>query len=299
MVEIPIEDEEGAPATSDRANGPLVEQIEVELAGPEYTLFRAAADSIDFWATLGEATPATLFVPTNAAFDLLPRGAARQLIDTPERLRRVLEYHLVPRLFAPSQLADSGGAMTALRLPLPFTADQQNVYAAYATVDLAAVRFVEADLTESVAIYPVDAVLLPPDRSMLDVLSEHPDLETLRDLVGLAGLEDALAEQEGLTLLAPSDDAFARLPDGVLDGLLANPVALLDILQHHLTTGWSLLGDLRGLPMLTMLDGQEVLLSPSGDSVTVARLADVVEANNIATNGAIHVIDRVILPQGE
>lgn len=292
----------------------FVDLLRGELRGPEFTLFTAAADSIGFWAEVAAAAPATLFVPTNDAFDRLPRGAAQELIDNPERLARLLRYHLLPRLLAPSQFADVGGAMTALEIPIAFTLDQSAAFAGYATIDLGGVRFVnaanngngDADGTSTAAaanaavvVFPVDAVLLPPERLALDLLTADPELSILSDAVGAVGLDRVLAEQQGITLFAPSNAAFSRLPAGELDELLANPRALLITLQHHLALGWLLLGDLQQTPEITSIGGRELMVSPSGDSVTIDRLADVIEANIIATNGAIHVIDRVILPQGE
>ncbi|MFP4551124.1 MAG: fasciclin domain-containing protein [Spirochaetales bacterium] len=299
MVEIPPDDE--ADPSAGRSLSPdagFVEQLQNELSDSAYSLFRAAADSVSFWDTVSAAAPATLFIPTDHAFDRLPRGAAQELIDDPDRLERVLRYHLVPRLFAPSQLPELGGAVTALDIPVSFSGLGDDVFAGYASVDVAGVRFVNYEGV-GVTMLPVDAVLLPPDGSVLDSVQSHPDLSILGDAVAAVGLDGLLAQQEGITLFAPSDEAFARLPAGELDELLANPGALLDILQGHLSLGWSLLGDLRQMPEILTLGGGELMLSPSGRSVTIDRLADVIEPNIIATNGTIHVIDRVILPQGE
>lgn len=131
--------------------------------------------------------------------------------------------------------------------------------------------------------------------TIVDVASNTEGFSTLVAAVSAAGLVDTLNGEGPFTVFAPTDDAFAALPPGVLDALLLpeNKETLAKILTYHVVPGTVLAADVTDGDVATV-EGQSVTLS-TADGVTVNG-AKVVQADVMADNGVIHVIDAVILP---
>jgi uncharacterized surface protein with fasciclin (FAS1) repeats len=96
-------------------------------------------------------------------------------------------------------------------------------------------------------------------------------------------------------VFAPTDTAFAKLPAGTLDALLADKAKLTQVLTYHVVPGTVMAADVVKLSSAKTVQGQSVKITTSG-GVKVDN-ANVVKTDVIATNGVIHVIDAVILPQ--
>ncbi len=134
--------------------------------------------------------------------------------------------------------------------------------------------------------------------TIVDIAAADPQFSTLVTAVTEAGLVDTLSTGE-YTVFAPTNDAFAALPEGTLDELLADPEgALTDVLTYHVVEGTVLAAD------VVELDGQEVA-TVNGESVTITvgddgsvmvNDATVVITDIEASNGVIHVIDAVLVP---
>jgi uncharacterized surface protein with fasciclin (FAS1) repeats len=99
-------------------------------------------------------------------------------------------------------------------------------------------------------------------------------------------------------VFAPTDEAFAKLPEGTLEGLLADKAALTDILLYHVVAGEVPAADVVGLSSANTLLGQPVSISVSGDAVRVGD-AQVIITDVKASNGIIHVIDTVLIPEDQ
>lgn len=123
------------------------------------------------------------------------------------------------------------------------------------------------------------------------------DFKTLAKALQAAGLVDALSGTGPFTVFAPTDAAFAKLPPGTLDELLKpeNKAKLQAVLQYHVVAGDVRATDVVKLDSAKTLQGASLPIVVSGDSVTVAG-ATVVKTDVVASNGVIHVIDRVVLP---
>jgi uncharacterized surface protein with fasciclin (FAS1) repeats len=96
------------------------------------------------------------------------------------------------------------------------------------------------------------------------------------------------------TVFAPTDAAFAALPAGTLDALLADTEALTAVLTHHVVAGKAMAADVSGVTSVTTLQGGELAVSTE-DGVSIGE-ASVVTADIEAANGVIHVIDTVLVP---
>lgn len=138
--------------------------------------------------------------------------------------------------------------------------------------------------------------------TILDIVAGSNVHNTLETAVLAAGLDGALANPAGdFTLFAPTDAAFDALPEGVLDDLLADPDgALANALLHHLVVGSAFSGDLMdGMEIITA-QGEVVEVSIVGEDVFIISgdiTAEVVVPDIGATNGVVHVIDAVLVPE--
>ncbi len=133
--------------------------------------------------------------------------------------------------------------------------------------------------------------------TIVEVAAGNPDFSTLVSLVQAAGLVDTLNGEGPFTVFAPTNDAFAALPETVISYLGANPDVLTAVLTYHVLPGQVMAADAIGMMEATgvaTVQGAEVMVK-GGDSVTVDGV-NVVAADVAASNGVIHVIDGVLLP---
>ena len=122
-------------------------------------------------------------------------------------------------------------------------------------------------------------------------------LNTLVAAVKAAGLVDALSGDGPLTVFAPTDEAFAALPAGTIEMLLKpeNKQTLVKILTYHVVTGKVTAKDVAGLSDATTVEGSKVMASTDMNKVMIND-ANVIKADIMTSNGVIHVIDTVLLP---
>ncbi|HRL12023.1 MAG TPA: phosphate ABC transporter substrate-binding protein PstS family protein [Aggregatilineales bacterium] len=136
------------------------------------------------------------------------------------------------------------------------------------------------------------------DQNIVEIAAGNPDFSTLVELVTAAGLVDALSGTDALTVFAPTNDAFAKLPPFVVSYLAANPDVLTAVLTYHVVPGAVMSTDLSDGLTAATLQGGEVTFAVNDMGVTVDGAA-VTAADIAASNGVIHVIDTVILPAFE
>ena len=133
---------------------------------------------------------------------------------------------------------------------------------------------------------------------IVDVAASNGNFNTLVAAVKAAGLEDTLRSEGPFTVFAPTDAAFDALPEGTLDNLLLpeNKDTLVGILTYHVIPGAVKAGDVLGANLsVETVNGATLPIVGTGDGVAVGD-ANVTTADIEASNGVIHVIDKVLLP---
>lgn len=125
--------------------------------------------------------------------------------------------------------------------------------------------------------------------------SANPALSTLVTAVKKAGLVDTLNSAEGLTVFAPTNDAFAKIPKKKLNAVLADKKTLTKILTYHVVEGKNTPDQLGSAGELTTLEGQKVSPSGSGEAYKVND-ANVVCGNVQTSNATVYIIDTVMMP---
>ena len=133
-----------------------------------------------------------------------------------------------------------------------------------------------------------------PGKDIVDTAVEAGSFRTLAKALTEAGLVDTLKGPGPYTVFAPTDAAFAKLPPGTLEGLLADKAQLSKVLTYHVVSGKVMAADVVKLARMQTVQGQSVRIA-TGQGVRVND-ANIVKTDIEASNGVIHVIDAVILP---
>ncbi|MFN8441985.1 MAG: fasciclin domain-containing protein [Caldilineaceae bacterium] len=132
--------------------------------------------------------------------------------------------------------------------------------------------------------------------SVIGAARENGNFNTLLAAIDAAGLTETLMAQDApVTLFAPTDDAFAKIPQETLDGLLADKEALTKLLTYHVVPGVVKSSDLSDGLTQTTVEGEDITIGVSGSTVTVND-AKVTTPDIEASNGVIHAIDTVLMP---
>lgn len=135
----------------------------------------------------------------------------------------------------------------------------------------------------------------PAAMTIVDVAVADGNFKTLVAAVQAAGLVETLSGEGPFTVFAPTDEAFAKLPEGTVEALLADKEKLTSILTYHVVSGKVMAADVMGLESAMTVQGQELAIDTS-DGVMINN-AKVILADVPASNGVIHVIDTVLLPK--
>ncbi|MBW6466015.1 MAG: fasciclin domain-containing protein [Brevefilum sp.] len=135
----------------------------------------------------------------------------------------------------------------------------------------------------------------PEPQTIVDIAVADGRFNTLVAAVVAADLADTLSGEGPFTVFAPTDEAFAALPEGTVEALLADIPALTDILLYHVVSGAVLAEDVVMLDEAETLLGESVSIRVEGGMVYLNE-AQVIITDIIASNGVIHVIDSVLLP---
>jgi uncharacterized surface protein with fasciclin (FAS1) repeats len=136
-----------------------------------------------------------------------------------------------------------------------------------------------------------------PLKDIVDTAVEAGSFTTLVSLVQAAGLEETLRGEGPYTVFAPTDDAFAAVPQETLDALAADPEgALTDVLTYHVVAGKVMSTDLSDGMMAETVNGESLEITINDDGSVMVNDANVVTADIETANGVIHVIDAVLIP---
>ncbi len=131
--------------------------------------------------------------------------------------------------------------------------------------------------------------------TIVDTAVSAGSFNTLVAAVKAAGLVETLQSAGPFTVFAPTDEAFAKLPEGTVEGLLANPEQLKQILLYHVVAGKVSSTQVVSLDRATTVQGSDVTIKVVGGQVMIND-AKVIQADVETSNGVIHVIDTVIIP---
>lgn len=133
-------------------------------------------------------------------------------------------------------------------------------------------------------------------QNIVEIASSNDDFSTLVTAVKQAGLVETLSSEGPFTVFAPTNEAFAKLPEATLQEVLADKDQLTAILTYHVVPGKVMAEDVINLTSATTVQGSDLTIDVEGSSVMVNN-ANVVSTDIEAENGVIYVIDAVLIPQ--
>ena len=292
--------------TAAPTEAPMAKTI-VEIAAEDgrFTTLVAAVQAAGLAETLSGEGPFTVFAPTDDAFAALPEGTLDSLLlpENKQQLTDILLYHVVPGKVMAEDVVGLNGQMADTALEGKQVDVKVDMGSVYLNEN---VKVIITDIEASNGvIHVVDAVLLPPSEEaamekldIVDTAISDGRFTTLVAAVQAAGLAETLKGEGPFTVFAPTDDAFAALPEGTLDSLLLpeNKQQLTDILLYHVVSGKVMASDVIGLTSAPTILGKDATVKVEDGKVFLNDTVQVIITDIETSNGVIHVIDAVLLP---
>lgn len=267
--------------------------VETAREAGQFETLLAALDAADLDGALSGKGPFTVFAPTDDAFDKIPKHTLQSLLkpENREQLTAILTYHVVAGEFDAAAVTRIDKAETLNGQAVDFRVSDGDV-----RVDDA--RVVSADIrSANGVIHVIDRVLMPSDKDIVATASSNGSFKTLLAAAEAAGLVETLRGDGPLTVFAPTDRAFERLPRGTVEALLRpeNRDALAQVLTYHVVPGRVRGADAVAARTADSVEGGELAFGIADGRLRVNDAR--VTANDIETsNGIVHVIDRVLIP---
>jgi len=284
--------------------------VDIAVEDGRFTTLVAAVQAAGLAETLSGEGQFTVFAPTDDAFAALPEGTVESLLEDPEGdLKDILLYHVAEGAVPAETVVTLESATTIQGEPVAIAVVDGEVV----LNDSAKVIITDIEASNGI-IHVIDAVILPPSivaaaaeaeeemaeemKSIVDIAVEDGRFTTLVAAVQAAGLAETLSGEGQFTVFAPTDDAFAALPEGTVESLLEDPKgALADVLLYHVVNGAVMAEDVVGLSAAPTLQGQEITVSvDENGQVFLNDVVQVIITDIEASNGVIHVIDAVLIP---
>ncbi|MEL7269292.1 MAG: fasciclin domain-containing protein [Bacteroidota bacterium] len=277
----------------------------------------------DLGNTLATGDPLTVFAPSNDAFNtLLAQLDGFDSLDDfdeaaeKEILTKILQYHVVADTKAfSSDLSDGQSLPTVQSENLTVTIDGA-VFINDKTDESAEVVGADNEASNGI-VHIIDKVLLPqevldilfPKPTIVELVVETEELSQLEEAVIKAGLVDDLNGEGPFTVFAPTNAAIDELFDLLGDSFnsfddfdnFIEIQILEDILKYHVVPGNIAAADLSAGTVNTLLEGETLEIISSGETFVIGDAsevdANIENADNIASNGVVHIIDKILIPQ--
>lgn len=310
---------------------PTIADIVVESAtaaeGAEFTALLAAVEAADPAVLEALSDPdaeLTVFAPTDAAFAALGEETLTAVLEDTELVTEILLFHVLDgAVFSEDvvgALEEAEGAITVGTLQgqyLDIAATEEGVFVDGAPLIL---ELTDIEAANGV-IHVIDAVMLPEDRTIAEIVVENATAEEDAEftalleaveaadpavLEALSAIEDEDGNAVELTVFAPTDAAFTALGEETLSTVLSDAEVVTEILLYHVLAGTNsaqdaqeLITEMEGEFLAETLQGESILVTTDMDGNLTVDGATVIITNIDAANGIIHVIDAVLVPMGD
>ena len=268
--------------------------VQTAVAAGSFKTLAAALESADLVGALQGEGPFTVFAPTDEAFAKLPKDQLAMLLEPKNKalLQAILTYHVVAGDMPAREVLKSEFATTLNGQRIDFSATDAGVM-----VDGATILKTDIECSNGV-IHVIDTVIIPSTNDIIATAVEAGSFKTLAAALTAAQLVETLQGEGPFTVFAPTDDAFAALPEGTVESLLLpeNRAKLSAVLTYHVVPGRVYADTVAAGHEFKTVQGQHLKSRTDGSTVYVGK-AKVVTADIETSNGVIHVIDAVLLPQ--
>jgi uncharacterized surface protein with fasciclin (FAS1) repeats len=267
--------------------------VETAVEAGSFKTLIAAATAADLGGALSGPGPFTVFAPTDEAFAKLPEGTIADLLkpENKSTLQAILKYHVVSGTLMAADVVKVKGAVSLNGQRVAVKVDGEKV-----AVDGANVVKTDIKCSNGV-IHVIDSVILPSTDLIPAVAEKAGSFKTLLAAVGAAGLAETLSGEGPFTVFAPTDEAFAKIPEATIKDLLKpeNKDKLVAILTYHVVPGRVFSEGALEAKSAKTVQGSSVKISVK-DGAAYVENAKIIATDVNAANGVIHVIDTVIMP---
>lgn len=267
--------------------------VDTAVGAGNFQTLATALGAADLVETLKGDGPFTVFAPTDAAFAKLPEGTVETLLkpENKSMLAGILTYHVVPGKVMAAQVVGLKGAQTVNGQRVDIKVDGSTVMIDDATVTTTDIA------CDNGVIHVIDSVILPADKTIPATADAAGQFETLLAAAKAAGLAEVLSGEGPFTVFAPTDEAFAKLPEGTIATLLKpeNKAKLVDILKYHVLSGRVYSEDAVAAKSAKTLEGSSVAVRVT-DAGAMINDAKLIATDVDASNGVIHIVDSVLMP---
>merc|ERR1711904_252912 len=262
----------------------------------------------------------TVFAPSNQAFQALPAGTLADLMKPANKakLADILKYHVLPEQVLSKQIKKTSQTVKTLQ-GHSVKVQRSSRRDIFVIIDVdretKSYEIIKADnLASNGVVHVINGVLLPPAATVsapqpkgqnIVQLAEHTaDLSILVSALVAGDLADTLSSAGKFTVFAPTNAAFKALPAGTLNTLMKpeNKAKLVDILKYHVLAEEVLSSQLKPFQAVKTVEGKLLHVQEWGGKVRVGPsllskdLKNVIKADNVASNGVVHIINGVLLP---
>lgn len=282
--------------TSSNAFANSKDIVDTAVGAGSFKTLAAALQAADLVDALKGKGPFTVLAPTDDAFAKLPAGTVETLLkpENKKKLAAILTYHVVKGNVPASKVVKLTGAKS-------LNGQQIDIKVKDGKVSVDQANVVKTDIScSNGVIHVIDQVILPASDDIPTTAVKAGKFKTLVAAAKAAGLVKALSGEGPFTVFAPTDEAFAKLPEGTVESLLKpeNKGKLAAILKYHVVSGRVYSSDALAAGKAKTLQGDAVSITAKGSDARVND-AKLVATDLDASNGVIHIIDSVILPPAD
>jgi transforming growth factor-beta-induced protein len=277
--------------------------VDIASGNPQFSILVEAVVAAGLVDTLSGPGPLTVFAPTNDAFAALLAeldiSKAALLADKP-LLTKVLTYHVLGARVLANDITNGLAAATVQGQPVKFNRNASGVSITDASGRMSNVILTNVQASNGV-VHAIDKVILPTGKNIVALAQSLPQFSILVEAVVAAGLVDTLSGPGPLTVFAPTNDAFVALLAELRvtkEALLADQALLTKVLTYHVVGGQVLSSGIPFGKPVTTVQGQTFTIGTDLKITDqLGRKAGIVATDVAASNGVVHVIDKVILPK--
>ncbi|KAG7480295.1 periostin-like isoform X2 [Solea senegalensis] len=235
----------------------------------------------------------TFFAPSNEAWDNLDESMKSALVSNVNiELYNALHYHMVNKRLLTKDLKN-GLKVTSMYNDLSLLINHYSN--GVVTVNCARIIYGNQVATNGV-VHVIDRVISAVGNTIQNVIEVDDDLSILGDVGMAAGMLDKLGEPGHYTLFAPTNSAFEKLGIDVLERLQSNEVAVKALLNFHLLDSVQCSEAIIAGSTYETLEGTNIEIGCDGESLTVNGVKMVLKKDIVTSNGVIHLIDQVLMP---
>ncbi|XP_029303838.1 periostin-like [Cottoperca gobio] len=235
----------------------------------------------------------TMFAPSNDAWDQVESSVRSALVSNVNiELYNALHYHMVNRRLLTKDLKND---MTVTSMYNKLGLYINHYSNGIVTVNCARIIHGNQVSTNGV-VHVLDRVISSVNNNIKEVLDVDDELSSFRDAAITSGLMDKLDQPGHFTLFAPTNDAFDKLKPGYLERIMGDKAVIAALVNYHLLNSAQCSEAIMAGSVFETEEGSTIEIGCDGDSLTVNGIKMVLKKDLVTTNGVIHLIDQVLIP---